>query len=187
MFLSLDIVSFVVRHASCLLFKVYVVRKNGSEGVDVTIGLLKLDASVKQLNNDAVHVENLSVVVRYAVDFKEVRSSEDFNILVNGSVINSELSKHLQIKYDHELCSSRKCFLRDHIIEDLNCKLIGGMLAETINIADGIRAPTFTTFQENFPAWEKTLKAFQGLGMNVSFFLARLKQLRKLSAKWKRR
>ena len=99
-------------------------------------------------------------VVRYAVDFKEVRSSEDFNVLVNGSVINSELSKYLQIKYDHELCSSRKCFLHDHIIEDLNCKLVGGMLAETINIADGIRAPTLTTFQENFAASEKTLKAF---------------------------
>jgi len=77
-----------------------------------------------------------------------VRSFEDFNILVNGSVINSELSKHLQIKY-HELCCSRKCFLHDHIIEDLNCKLVGGMLAETINIAAGIRAPTFTIFQEN--------------------------------------
>lgn len=98
-----------------------------------------------------------------------MRSFEDFNILVNGSVINGQLPKHLQIKY-HELCCSRKCFLRDHIIEDLNCKLVGGMLAETINIADGIRAPTFTTFQENFAAWEKTLKAFQSLGMNVSFF-----------------
>ncbi|KAJ6929995.1 hypothetical protein NC652_013758 [Populus alba x Populus x berolinensis] len=85
------------------------------------------------------------------------------------SVINSELSKHLQIKYDHELCSSRKCFLHDHIIEDLNCKLVGGMLAETINIADGIRAPTLTTFQENFAAWEKTLKAFQALLGSYSF------------------
>jgi len=64
MFLSLDIVSFIVLHASCLLFKVYVVRKNGSEGVDGTIGLLKLDASVKQLNYD----ENLSVVSKEMED-----------------------------------------------------------------------------------------------------------------------
>ncbi|KAJ6997241.1 B3 domain-containing protein [Populus alba x Populus x berolinensis] len=45
----------------------------------------------------------------------------------------------------------------------------GGMLAETINIADGIRAPTLTTFQENFAAWEKTLKAFQALLGSNSF------------------
>jgi hypothetical protein len=40
------------------------VRKNGSEGVDGTIGLLKLDASVKQLNYD----ENLSVVSKEMED-----------------------------------------------------------------------------------------------------------------------
>lgn len=43
-------------------------RKNCSEGVDGTIGLLKLDASVKQLNNDAVHVENPSMVSKEMED-----------------------------------------------------------------------------------------------------------------------
>ena len=113
------------------------------------------------------------------VDFKEVNSFEDFKILVNGLVINSELSKRLQIKY-YELCCSQKRFLHDHLVECLNCKVDVGMIAETINIADAIKVSTVTTFQDSFKKWEKTLKAFQGLGMNVGFLLARLEQQKNL-------
>jgi hypothetical protein len=55
-----------------------------------------------------------------------------------------------------------------------------GMIAETINIADAIKVSTVTTFQDSFKKWEKTLKAFQGLGMNVGFLLARLEQQKNL-------
>lgn len=119
------------------------------------------------------------------VDFKEVRSFEDFDILVNGLVINCELSKHLQMKY-YELCCSQKCFLHENFIEGLNCKLIAGIISETINIADAIRASKVTTSYDNFTTWEKTLKAFLGLGMKVDFLLARLEQLINLSAKSER-
>ncbi|KAJ6435908.1 hypothetical protein OIU84_001017 [Salix udensis] len=116
------------------------------------------------------------------IDFKEVSSFEDFDILVNGLVINCELSKHLQMKY-YELCCSQKCFLHENFIEGLNCKLIAGIISETINIADAIRASKITASYDNFTTWEKTLKAFLGLGMKVDFLLARLERLINLSLK----
>ncbi|GAV75471.1 B3 domain-containing protein/DUF724 domain-containing protein [Cephalotus follicularis] len=119
------------------------------------------------------------------MEFKEVKSVEDFTILVNGLIINSELSKHLQTKY-YELCCSQKSFLHDHLFEGLNCRLVSGMIAETINIADAIRASKLTTSQNDFITWEKTLKAFEDLGMNVGFLRARLYQLMNLPLKSKR-
>ncbi|CAK7323144.1 unnamed protein product [Dovyalis caffra] len=118
-------------------------------------------------------------------DFKEVKSFEDFDILVDGLVINCELSKCLQVKY-YELCCSQKSFLHEHLLHGLNCKLVAGILAETINIADAIRASKVTTSRNNFATWEKTLKSLLGLGMNVGFLLARLGRLVTLSDKSKR-
>ncbi|CAL1391635.1 unnamed protein product [Linum trigynum] len=121
-----------------------------------------------------------------AVDFQQVKSFDDFDIIVNGLVINSELSKHLQLKY-YELCSSQKLFLHEQILNGLNCKLIAGVIAETINIADAIRASKFNgggndngQQKEDFVTWESTLLAFQKLGMNVEFILTRLRQLMRL-------
>ncbi|CAL1358212.1 unnamed protein product [Linum trigynum] len=121
-----------------------------------------------------------------AVDFQQVKSFDDFDIIVNGLVINSELSKHIQFKY-YELCSSQKLFLHEQILNGLNCKLIAGVIAETINIADAIRASKFSGVgndngqqKEDFVTWESTLLAFQKLGMNVEFILTRLRQLMRL-------
>ncbi|CAN1817757.1 B3 domain-containing protein Os01g0234100 [Linum perenne] len=116
-----------------------------------------------------------------AIDFEQVKSFDDFDIVANGLVINCELSKHLQLKY-YELCCSQKLFLHEHILEGLNCKLIVGVIAETINIADAIRDAKFsgdanTQQKEDFVTWENTLVAFQKLGMNVEFILTRLRQL----------
>ncbi|CAN1817756.1 B3 domain-containing protein Os01g0234100 [Linum perenne] len=115
------------------------------------------------------------------IDFKQVKSFDDFDIVANGIVINCELSKQLQLKY-YELCSSQKLFLRERILNSLNCKLIVGVIAETINIADAIRDSKFggaanTQQKEDFVTWENTLVAFEKLGMNVGFILTRLRQL----------
>ncbi|KAK2663079.1 hypothetical protein Ddye_001653 [Dipteronia dyeriana] len=110
------------------------------------------------------------------VEFKDVKSIEDFKIVVNGLVINSTLSKHLLSRY-YELCCSQSSFLHDRLLDDLNYKLVVGMIAETINIADGIRASSLTTSQSDFATWDKTLKAFQMMGMKVGFLQARLEQL----------
>ena len=120
-----------------------------------------------------------------SIDFEEVKSFEDFDIIANGLVINSELSMPLQSKY-YELCCSQKSFLHDHILEGLNCKLVAGIIVQIITIADGLRDPKLATVQEKFGAWEKILKSFQGLGMNVDFLLARLEQLMDISSKSKR-
>ncbi|CAK7348001.1 unnamed protein product [Dovyalis caffra] len=119
------------------------------------------------------------------IGFEEVKNFEDFDIIVNGLVINSELSKHLQNKY-YELCCSQKSFLHDHILEGLNCKLVAGIIVQTISIADALRDPKVATFQDNFATWEEILKSFQSLGMNVGFLLARLERLMGVSSKSER-
>ncbi|XVE66862.1 hypothetical protein DITRI_Ditri08aG0114100 [Diplodiscus trichospermus] len=119
------------------------------------------------------------------VEFKEVKNFEDFNIIVDGLVIDSELSKHLQTKY-YNLCCSQKSFLHENLLEGLNCKLVAGAIAETINIADAIRAAKLTTSHHSFLTWDQTLKSFEGLGMKVGFLRARLNQLMKLSMKSRR-
>ncbi|KAJ0010677.1 hypothetical protein Pint_34428 [Pistacia integerrima] len=120
-----------------------------------------------------------------AVDFKEVKSVEDFNIVVNGLIINSTLSKHLRAKY-YELCSSQNSFLHEGLLDGLNCRLAAGMISETINIADAIRASKITTSEGNFVIWDETLKAFKMMGMNVSFIQTRLDQLMNLASEPKR-
>ncbi|KAH0977591.1 hypothetical protein GBA52_027310 [Prunus armeniaca] len=119
------------------------------------------------------------------VTFEEVKCMDDFNVLVNGLIINSEFSKYILNKY-YELCCSQNSFLHEHLLEGLNCKLVAGVISETVNIADAIRACNFTTPEGNFSTWDQTLKAFQGLGMNIGFLLARLDQLVSLASKSKR-
>ncbi|KAL1183929.1 hypothetical protein V6Z11_A01G007600 [Gossypium hirsutum] len=184
-------------------FKVYIVRKKCSEEVDVALGLLKLESSTQLVDNGKelkiceisvgktedrndpiLYSSNLEPTVDQSknnrvdlgsevsdgirlsesiVDFREVKSFEDFNILVNGLVIDFEFSKYLQMKY-YELC----------------------FIAETINIADAIRAAKLTTPHDSFLTWDKTLRSFEGLGMKVGFLRARLDKLMNLLTKSRR-
>ncbi|XP_028770969.1 B3 domain-containing protein Os01g0234100-like [Neltuma alba] len=119
------------------------------------------------------------------ITFQQVTSIENFSIVVDGLVLDSELSKHLKTKY-YELCCSQGMFLHEHLLEGQNCKLVVGMICETINIADAIRASKITTSSDSFEVWYKSLKALEMFGMNVSFLLARLEQLMSLASKSKR-
>ncbi|CAN6554953.1 unnamed protein product [Malus baccata var. baccata] len=119
------------------------------------------------------------------VTFKEVNCLENFNVQVNGLIINSEFSKYVMTKY-YELCGSQNSFLHGQLLEGLNCKLIAGVISETVNIADAIRACKITTPEDYLSTWDKTLKAFDDLGMNVRFLSARLDQLASLASKSKR-
>ncbi|CAN6544278.1 unnamed protein product [Malus baccata var. baccata] len=119
------------------------------------------------------------------VTFKEVHCLDNFNVQVNGLIINSEFSKYVLTKY-YELCCSQNSFLHEQLLEGLNCKLIAGVISETVNIADAIRACKITTPEDYLSTWDKTLKAFGDLGMNVRFLRARLDQLTSLASKSKR-
>ncbi|XP_017970339.1 PREDICTED: B3 domain-containing protein Os01g0234100 [Theobroma cacao] len=208
--------------------KVYIVRREGSDEMNVALGLLKLESSTQPMdlgksflfpvlplgiypktihNNDPTlsstslgptpyHSENDSEdlgsevldgirLSESIVDFKEVKSIENFKILANGLIINSELAKYVQMKY-YELCCSQKSFLHDHLLEGLNYKLVAGVIAETVNIADAIRAAKLTTSHHNFLTWDQTLKSFEGLGMKVGMLRSRLDRLMNLSLKAKR-
>lgn len=116
------------------------------------------------------------------LSFDKVNSLDDFIISVNGLIIDSGFSNHIRAKY-YELCCSQKSFLHDHILEGLNYKLVSGIISETINIADAIKASKVTTSQEHLVTWDKTLTAFEGLGMNVGFLRVRINQLLTLSQK----
>ncbi|XWS54818.1 hypothetical protein CRYUN_Cryun10bG0121900 [Craigia yunnanensis] len=156
---------------------------------DPTLYSSNIGATEYQSENDSVDLGS-EVLDRIRlsesiVDFKEVKNFEGFNILVNGLIIDSELSKYLQTKY-YELCCSQKSFLHENLLEGLNCKLVAGVIAETINIADAIRAARLTTSHHSFLTWDQTLKSFEGLGIKVGFLHARLHQLMNLSVKSRR-
>lgn len=115
-----------------------------------------------------------------AVQFKDVTSLDNFNIFVDGSLIDSELSEDIRCKY-YELCRTRNAFLHDSLIQGINFKLIGGIIYETVNIADAVRACNLSTSSDEFAMWDKTLKAFELLGMNVRFLRARVRRLLNLA------
>ncbi|KAK3222322.1 hypothetical protein Dsin_009347 [Dipteronia sinensis] len=114
------------------------------------------------------------------VQFKDVTSLDNFNILVDGMVIDSELPENMRIKY-YNLCCSQNAFLHENIIQGINFKLIVGTISETVNIADALRNCNLSTSRDEFSTWDKSLKAFELLGMNVGFLRARLYRLLKLA------
>lgn len=118
-------------------------------------------------------------------DFKDIKSIEDFTVVVDGLVIDSEISKHVMVKY-YKLCCSQKQYLHDGLVEGINSKLASGIVSETVNIADAIRVSKITTSADNFSTWGRTLKAFADLGMEVGFLLARLHKLVKLDVEPRR-
>ncbi|KAM5549241.1 B3 domain-containing protein Os01g0234100 [Rosa sericea] len=119
------------------------------------------------------------------VPFDEVCGIENFNVIYNGLIINPLFPKPLLTKY-YELCCSQNSFLHEHLLEGLNYRLVAGIISETTNIADAIKACKITTLESSFSTWDKTLQAGEMLGMNVSFLRERLEQLASLASKLKR-
>ncbi|KAL8473170.1 hypothetical protein ACS0TY_029454 [Phlomoides rotata] len=112
--------------------------------------------------------------------FKDIKSFEEFHIMVNGVCIDSDLPEHIRRKY-YGLCCSKNAFLHERLLPGLYSKLAAGMIVETINIGDAIQGCKLTTPREDFEVWEKSLRSFELLGLNVGFLRARLHQLLKLA------
>ncbi|KAH6834359.1 AP2/B3-like transcriptional factor family protein, partial [Perilla frutescens var. hirtella] len=110
------------------------------------------------------------------LSFKDVKGFKDFNIHVDGLIIDAEIPTHLRTKY-YKLCRSQNTFLHENLMHGLNTKLAAGMISETINIADAIRAAKPSTGTNHLQIWDRTLKAFEDLGMAVGFLRARIDKL----------
>lgn len=159
-----------------------------TEGNDHKNSEMVFGANVSQLDEVENTSEDLVSGIKFSesvASFKQVNGVENFRIVVNGLVIDSELSQYDRGKY-YELCLSQGSFLHEQLFEGLNSKLAAGIISETINIADAIKGSNLTTSPDGFVIWDKTLKAFGTMGMNVGFLLNRLDQLMKLALKLKR-
>ncbi|XP_019055393.1 PREDICTED: B3 domain-containing protein Os01g0234100-like isoform X2 [Nelumbo nucifera] len=144
----------------------------------ISISHLGMPSGEKSENDgQEVGPEVLETGIRFSganVEFKDVNNFEDFNIVVNDLIINSELPEHVRKNY-YQLCCSQKAFLHDNLLEGINCLLSSGVISETVNIADAIRACKLTTAsKDDLMKWDKSLQAFEYLGMNVGFLRSRL-------------
>ncbi|XP_059314035.1 B3 domain-containing protein Os01g0234100-like [Lycium ferocissimum] len=140
-----------------------------------------------QCGNDSDNTSEVLEGIRFSesrIEFKDVKDYSGFNILVDGLIIDSEVPAHTRTKY-YDLCSTQNSFLHDHLLGGLNVKLAAGMITETVNIADAIRASKMSTPREYLDTWDNTLKGFECLGMGVGFLRARLSKLVSLSCESK--
>ncbi|XP_051131979.1 B3 domain-containing protein Os01g0234100-like isoform X2 [Andrographis paniculata] len=100
----------------------------------------------------------------------------NFKIRVDEHILDSEIPTNIRIKY-YQLCCSQKTFLHTHLIKGLSCKFSGAMIIETVEISDAIRSSDLSTPLHQLECWDKTLKAFEDLGMTVGFLRTRLSKL----------
>lgn len=138
----------------------------------------------EQSENDSEEVGSevleSSKLSRPTVNFNDIKSFENFSILVDGLLLDSELPEDTRRVY-YKLCCSQNAFLHEDIIKGLNHKLIVGTIYETVKIANAIKSCKLTTPQDDFAAWDKSLNAFERLGMNVGFLRSRLCRLADLA------
>ncbi|XP_074367194.1 B3 domain-containing protein Os01g0234100-like [Apium graveolens] len=169
-------------------FKVYIVKANApteeaKEMVPLSSSVNPAADQLYGMNTTNCGSEDFQGVrfCQSFVDFKDVNTFENFNIIVDGMIIDCEIPQHNRVKY-YELCCSQKSYLHDQLIDGLNLQLVVGFISETINIADAIRSSKSIACSENLIKWDKTLKAFENLGMKVGFLRARINKLHILSS-----
>ncbi|CAA0840948.1 B3 domain-containing protein [Striga hermonthica] len=115
-----------------------------------------------------------------SIQFNDVKSFEDFRIIVNGVCLDPELPEDIRRAY-YDLCCRKNAYLHDRVLPGLYSKLAAGMIVETISIADFIRGCKLTTPKKDFEVGEKSLRSFELLGLNVGFLRSRLRRLLSLA------
>uniref|UniRef100_A0A0E0JG22 TF-B3 domain-containing protein n=1 Tax=Oryza punctata TaxID=4537 RepID=A0A0E0JG22_ORYPU len=186
---------------------VHIVRENNISTTDGAPGLVSFDACKKRkiskeatdnatkpkedpkttrVSSKVAHDDTQNLVcetidgIRFSdleMSFDNVMSFSNFNIIVDGLIIDCKFPDHQRRTY-YELCCAQKSFLHNHLLRQLSLTLVVGVIMETINIAEGIRAcGAGTSSQEDFLIWKKTLQSFELLGMNVAFLLKRVDDL----------
>ncbi|KAL5705426.1 hypothetical protein ACHQM5_023730 [Ranunculus cassubicifolius] len=137
---------------------------------------LELAFPIDQSRNDSEEMDSEIERLQTIVEFKDVEDLDGFTIIVNGSVIDGEIPQYVKTKY-YELCCSQNTFLHERLSKVINSKLAAGIISETVNIADAIVASTPSTSENEFAIWDKSLIAFEQLGMKVRFLRSRLQRL----------
>lgn len=95
---------------------------------------------------------------------------------MNGLILDLIFKPNIRSRAPAKKCSFTSILL--------NSKLAAGMISETINIADAIRAAKVSTSLHHLESPDKNLKAFEGLGLEVGFLRARLYELVSLSREY---
>ncbi|KAF6176138.1 hypothetical protein GIB67_023429 [Kingdonia uniflora] len=105
-----------------------------------------------------------------------------FDVAVDGLWKKSKLPEHMWTKY-YELCCRKKKFLHKNLPHD-NTVLVDGIIKQTVTVADSIKACKLSTCSdEQFDSWDKYLKGFEELGMDVGFLRVKVQRLKKLASK----
>ncbi|GKB37962.1 hypothetical protein Tco_0882904 [Tanacetum coccineum] len=133
-------------------------------------------------NREEVGLEVLegSTTSKPELSLEELKTIEDFHIMVKGVCIDPEsLQMHVKKNY-YKLCVARKELLHDELAEGLNQKLVAGMIGETVNIANKIKNCQISTTKGEFEAWDNHLKSFGILGMKVEFLRERIPALSRI-------
>ncbi|XP_073120275.1 B3 domain-containing protein Os01g0234100-like [Henckelia pumila] len=117
-------------------------------------------------------------------DGSVAKLQEDFKIHVDGDlIVDSELPAFDKMKY-YVLCRSQGMFLHGQLIEGLGSKLVTAMICKTTDIATAIKSLSHVPSLGDLERWDKTLKAFEDLGMNVGFLRTRIDMLAKILHKY---
>ncbi|XWS54820.1 hypothetical protein CRYUN_Cryun10bG0122100 [Craigia yunnanensis] len=169
------------------------IRKNTSEPFSQDINqnevhwniMSYLKADENQSENGSLdigssEVEGIRSSPEVNAEYRRLRGTEKFTILVNGLALDSKLSIRLRKKY-YELCCSQKSYLHDNLHKNINSTLAADIITETVNIADAIRASEISTPQADFVVWNNTLSGFELLGMDVGFLRNRMHRLLSLA------
>ncbi|PWA66428.1 DNA-binding pseudobarrel domain-containing protein [Artemisia annua] len=184
-------------------FKVYIIRADNLNEVDGALCLLNMEEqmvpemdmpspkpkkrkrpkSLPLLEQSGNNSEEVGSEVlegsKPELSLEEVKTIEDFHIMVKGVCIDSELPDDVRMNY-YKLCTAREELLHDDLAEGLNHKLVAGMIGETVNIANKIKNCQITTTKGEFETWDNHLKSFVIMGMKVEFLRERIATLSRI-------
>nr|GEY56750.1 hypothetical protein [Tanacetum cinerariifolium] len=112
-------------------FKVYIVRVHGLNEIDGALGLLNLIPSGMNVTNvsydqsvddgecaDAAPVSEGLAFSESVIEFKDINGVDDFSVVVDNLVIDSEIPKHFLIKY-YDLCLSQMTYLHENLLKGM--------------------------------------------------------------------
>ncbi|KAH7834652.1 hypothetical protein Vadar_018246 [Vaccinium darrowii] len=203
------VVFHLVSRLNPIKFKVFIIRAKDFEVADA-LSLPNSDACAKEIGFGAYAEKNNRTCKkekkkhpRLEIDNKSHRGDihcsdasegskfsgsipdiKNFNIVVNDLTIDFDLSTRVWTEY-YDLCFTQKSYIHEGLLPTIDSKMAVGIISETINIANAIRACKISISPKDAEIWDKTLKAFVVLGMNVGFLRDRLNHLVSLSSELK--